>query len=85
MGERIVPVHSVPAAGLESVRASGASMNAEHLHRHAWHAWEDFVQLRLDRDNEELWHSLSHHLRHAVWRSSEEVPVEMRKYTGRDV
>jgi hypothetical protein len=58
-------------------------MNVDNLHRHAWHAWEDFAKLRKDRDNEELWHSLSHHLRHTVWRSCLEVPEESRKYVRR--
>jgi hypothetical protein len=47
--------------------------NSDSLHRHACHAYEDFRRLRRDRDNEELWHSMSHHLRHAVYRSSHEV------------
>jgi hypothetical protein len=42
--------------------------NIRHLHRHAVHALEDFQHLREQRDNEELWHSLSHHLRHVVYR-----------------
>jgi hypothetical protein len=51
--------------------------NADALHRHACHALEDFRALRRIRhdrgDERELWHSLSHHLRHAVHRSSHEV------------
>jgi hypothetical protein len=57
--------------------------NTRHLHRHAWHAWEDFQRLRRDRNNSDLWHSLSHHLRHTVWRSSDEVPEPERKYVRR--
>ena len=58
-------------------------MNSTALHRHARHAWEDFSELRKDRDNDELWHSLSHHLRHAVWRSCLEVPEDERYYVRR--
>lgn len=47
--------------------------NNDALHRHACHAHADFRALRKDRYNEALWHSLSHHLRHAVFRSSHEV------------
>jgi len=47
--------------------------NSDALHRHACHAYEDFRQLRRDRNNENLWHSMSHHLRHAVHRSSHET------------
>jgi hypothetical protein len=47
--------------------------NHDSLHRHACHAYEDFRQLRRDPTNDELWHSLSHHLRHAVFRSGHEV------------
>ncbi len=47
--------------------------NRDALHRHACHAYEDFRELRRDPNNVELWHSLSHHLRHTVFRSSHEV------------
>jgi hypothetical protein len=54
--------------------------NSDAIHRHACHALEDFERLayarhvRHDRaDDRELWHSLSHHLRHVVHRSSHEV------------
>jgi len=47
--------------------------NRDALHRHACHAYEDFRQLRRNRNNDELWHSMSHHLRHAVHRSGLEV------------
>jgi hypothetical protein len=47
--------------------------NHDAIHRHACHAYEDFRRLRRDRDNEDLWHALSHHLRHVVFRSSHEV------------
>jgi hypothetical protein len=48
--------------------------NSDALHRHACHALEDFRALRRKvGGNDALWHSLSHHLRHAVHRSSHEV------------
>lgn len=47
--------------------------NHDALHRHVCHAYEDFRQLRRDPTNDELWHSMSHHLRHAVFRSGHEV------------
>jgi hypothetical protein len=47
--------------------------NVEHMHRHAVHALEDFQQLRRDPDDKELWHSLSHHLRHVVYRAEKEL------------
>jgi len=49
--------------------------NLRHARRHARHALEDFLSLRCEyRGTEEgLWHSLSHHLRHAVYRLDEEV------------
>jgi hypothetical protein len=54
--------------------------NHDSIHRHAVHAYEDFRALRkmLERfyifpEEEELWHSLSHHLRHTVFRSGHEV------------
>ena len=53
--------------------------NQDAMHRHAYHAWEDFRRLRKDRGNEELWHSLSHHLRHAVFRTSLEVKEPRQK------
>lgn len=49
--------------------------NLEHLHRHAQHALEDFealtdlMTLRKHGAREELVHSISHHLRHVVYRS----------------
>jgi len=46
--------------------------NLRHMRRHAVHALEDFEELERNRGNEELWHSLSHHLRHVVWRVGEE-------------
>jgi hypothetical protein len=57
--------------------------NAQHTHRHAHHAWEDFSRLRRQRGDEDLWHSLSHHLRHTVWRTSLEVPKRQRRYARR--
>jgi hypothetical protein len=47
--------------------------NHDAIHRHACHAHEDFRRLRHDRNNEELWHSMSHHLRHVVYRSGHET------------
>jgi hypothetical protein len=48
--------------------------NCDSLHRHACHAYEDFRALRRKvGGDDELWHSLSHHLRHAVYRSGHEV------------
>lgn len=51
--------------------------NADAIHRHACHAHEDFRALRKRLrgmgDAGDLWHSLSHHLRHAVYRSGHEV------------
>ena len=48
--------------------------NHDAIHRHACHAYEDFSALRkLYGSDDELWHSLSHHLRHAVFRSGHEV------------
>jgi hypothetical protein len=49
--------------------------NSDALHRHACHAYSDFLSLRrkLGGVDDALWHSLSHHLRHAVFRSGHEV------------
>jgi hypothetical protein len=50
--------------------------NRVQLHRHALRALKDFSELRRKRRHnrrEELWHSLSHHLRHAVYRSGIEA------------
>jgi hypothetical protein len=47
--------------------------NHDAIHRHACHAMEDFRALRKDRNNEALWHAISHHLRHVVFRSGHEV------------
>ena len=52
------------------------------LHRHCFHAWEDFERLRSDPDhpkNNDLWHSLSHHIRHAAFRSGLAVPAHKRR------
>jgi hypothetical protein len=61
--------------------------NHDALHRHACHAYEDFRELRRDPNNVELWHSLSHHLRHAVFRSgprssSQGLPTCERRTLG---
>jgi hypothetical protein len=51
--------------------------NSDAVHRHACHAYGDFRKLRkLLRDDvrdDGLLHSLSHHLRHVVFRSGHEV------------
>lgn len=57
--------------------------NHDAIHRHACHAYEDFRALRRDCNNEELWHSMSHHLRHAVFRSSHEVAAPRYKQVRR--
>jgi hypothetical protein len=57
--------------------------NHDAIHRHACHAHEDFRALRRDRDNEELWHSMSHHLRHVVFRSGHEVDQPRRRRVRR--
>jgi hypothetical protein len=52
--------------------------NCMHMYRHACHAWEDFSALRKQRRiqrRNELWHSISHHLRHVVYRSG----LQLRK------
>jgi hypothetical protein len=51
--------------------------NLDSAHRHSAHALEDFKKLRdmvRDRRAASLLHSLSHHLRHAVYRVGEELP-----------
>jgi hypothetical protein len=53
--------------------------DAQHAHRHAYHAFEDFERLRRERDNDALWHSLSHHLRHVVFRTGLAVPTWVRR------
>ena len=57
--------------------------NHDAIHRHACHAHEDFRALRKDRDNEALWHALSHHLRHVVFRSGHEVKRKRIDYIRR--
>jgi hypothetical protein len=54
--------------------------NAGHTHRHAYHALEDFEALRREPDKKSLWHSLSHHLRHVVYRTGKEVEPKARRY-----
>lgn len=65
--------------------------NHDAIHRHACHAHADFRQLRVlfreaeagdtfqEREAGELWHSLSHHLRHVVYRSGHEVSDDRRR------
>jgi hypothetical protein len=56
--------------------------NNLHTYRHAWCAWDDFSRLRKKRGNNcELWHSLSHHLRHVVYR----VGLDMPKQEARSI
>ena len=64
--------------------------NNDALHRHACHAYEDFEALRrlieLGEKTElhaKLWHSLSHHLRHVVFRSGHEVDKPRRRQVRR--
>jgi hypothetical protein len=54
--------------------------NNDAAHRHATHAMEDFCVLRerLGQREQDLWHSLSHHLRHAVFRTG--VGAQHRTY-----
>ena len=55
--------------------------NREHLHRHARHALEDFESVRHLLEESPDWmheiekrlHSISHHLRHVVYRSGVEI------------
>jgi len=55
--------------------------NREHLHRHARCALEDFDSMRHLLEESPAWthelekkiHALSHHLRHAVYRSGVEI------------
>jgi hypothetical protein len=44
--------------------------NKRHAYRHAIHAYEDFKDMKLEGD---LAESLSHHLRHVVYRIGLEV------------
>jgi hypothetical protein len=61
-------------------------------HRHAAHALEDFIEIRSLLKNghhspeqiSSLLHSLSHHLRHAVFRSGERVPPRWRVIPERE-
>ena len=57
--------------------------NHDAIHRHACHAYEDFRQLRRNRNNEELWNAISHHLRHTVYRSGLEVDQPRRRQVRR--
>jgi hypothetical protein len=61
--------------------------NHDAIHRHACHAYEDFRALRkllqpyciAESSEVELWHSISHHLRHVVFRSGNEVDEPRRE------
>ena len=59
----------------------------DHTHRHAWHAYEDFRSLRnryaTDAATIKLWHSLSHHLRHAVFRTGLRASPRWRRNVRR--
>jgi hypothetical protein len=57
--------------------------NHDALHRHACHAYEDFRRLRKRPWDIELWHSMSHHLRHVVFRSGHEVQQPRTKNVRR--
>jgi phage replication-related protein YjqB (UPF0714/DUF867 family) len=56
--------------------------NHDAIHRHAFHAYEDFNRLRklLGGRETELWHSMSHHLRHAVYRSG--LDISDKRFTS---
>lgn len=58
------------------------------IHRHAYHAWCDFCALRervrsRSSYDSELLHSISHHLRHVVYRTGLELPARNRQYVRR--
>jgi hypothetical protein len=59
--------------------------NIEHAHRHAWNALSDFEALRRNRHwlDPKLLNSISHHLRHAVYRTGLEIPRKARHYARR--
>lgn len=62
--------------------------NLVHAHEHTYNAWCDFCLLRervrsRSGYDSELLHSISHHLRHAVWRTSKAVPAKKRRYARR--
>lgn len=68
--------------------------NDWQAHRHAARALEDFRELRerlgeqldrLGRHERNLVHSLSHHLRHATYRTGERVDWRVRVWPERDV
>ena len=56
----------------------------DHTHRHAYHAYEDFRALRKRyATDDKLWHALSHHLRHAVFRTGLRASPRWRRYVRR--
>ena len=57
-----------------------ARWNKRAAHRHAVHAWEDFKELGLKGKRA---NSISHHLRHAVYRTGRELPRQERVYVER--
>jgi hypothetical protein len=58
--------------------------NALHYHRHAAHAFDDFEALRRKHDlRGSLVNSISHHLRHFVYRTGLELPKRDRRYVRR--
>jgi hypothetical protein len=60
-------------------------VNREHAHRHAWNALADFSALRktFHGEDRDLAHSISHHLRHIVYRTGLEVSRFQRHYARR--
>jgi hypothetical protein len=62
--------------------------NIAQAHDHAYNAWTDFCALRdhvlpshiIEHD---LLHSISHHIRHAVWRTGQALPSKQRRYVRR--
>jgi hypothetical protein len=61
--------------------------NHFHAHRHAYNALADFELFRQRRGfqgrDAELLHAISHHLRHVVWRTGQELPRHQRRYVRR--
>ena len=57
--------------------------NRSHLHRHAVHAFEDFLDIldqhKIDKADSRVGSTL-HHLRHVIYRSGLEAPLRERIY-----
>ena len=70
---------------------SMAWTNLDAAHRHAFHALEDFEELRnslawaTSLHERELLHAIGHHLRHAVYRTGLELDPEKRRPVGRNI